>query len=95
MLNPFVDLLAAIIHLYSIVVIVWAIMATLISFKILNAYQPLVQRIMYALDRLVEPVLKPIRKYMPDLGGIDLSPIVLLLLLSFAKGVLYSYFYNL
>ncbi len=70
------------------------ILATLISFKIVNAYQPIVQKVMVALNRLVEPALKPIRKYMPDLGGIDISPIVLILLLQFLHSALYSYFYN-
>lgn len=95
MLNPFIDLIAGAIHLYLICVIVWAVVATLISFKIINGHQPLVSRIMYALDRLVLPVLKPIQKYMPDLGGIDLSPIVLILLLNFATSALYTYLYNL
>lgn len=95
MLNPFIDLIASIIHLYLICVIVWAIVSTLISFRIINGYQPLVQRIMYALERLVQPALKPIRKYMPDLGGLDISPIVLILLLNFLTSALYAYFYNL
>ncbi|MFW0776964.1 MAG: YggT family protein [Rickettsiales bacterium] len=94
MLNPFVDLLANIIHLYMICVIVWAVTATLISFKIINGYQPIVQKIMYALDRLVDPVLRPIRKFLPDMGGIDISPILLILLLNFAQNALYTYFYN-
>jgi YggT family protein len=95
MLNPFVDLIGALIQLYLITVIVWAVLATLISFKIINGYQPLVQRIMFALNRLVNPALRPIQKYMPDLGGIDLSPIILILLLQFVKSALYTYFYNL
>lgn len=94
MLNPFIDLIANIIWLYMYVVIAWAILATLISFKIINGYQPLVQRIMYALDKLCEPVLKRIRKYLPELGGIDLSPIILILLLNFANQALYTYFYH-
>jgi YggT family protein len=95
MLRPFVDLLVQILQLYSFCVIAWAILATLISFKVVNAYQPIVQKVMYALDRLCNPVLDKIRKVLPDLGGIDLSPIVLLLLLNFAQGILYTYFYHL
>lgn len=94
MLNPFIDLLANILRLYLYVVIAWAVLATLISFKVVNAYQPIVQKIMYALDRLCEPVLKRIRKYLPDLGGIDISPIILILLLNFAIQALYTYFYG-
>ncbi len=95
MLNPFVDLVAAVVHIYLLCVIAWAVLGTLISFKIINGYQPFVQRVMYTLDRLVLPAIKPIRKYMPDLGGIDLSPIVLILLLNFTHSALYTYFYNL
>ena len=94
MLNPFIDLIANILRIYLYVVIAWAILATLISFKIINGYQPIVQRIMYALDKLCEPVLKRIRKYLPDLGGIDLSPIILILLINFAIQALYTYFYS-
>ena len=95
MLNPFIDLLAEAIYLYKWCVVIWIIMTTLISFKVINAYQPVVQKIMYALNRLVDPVLRPIRKLLPDLGGIDISPVILWLLLGFAVQVLYRYFYNL
>jgi YggT family protein len=94
MLNPFIDLVATLVHLYLVCVIAWAVVSTLISFKIINGYQPLVERIMYALDRLVQPAVRPIRKYMPDLGGLDISPIVLIVLLNFLHSALYTYFYN-
>jgi YggT family protein len=95
MLNPFIDLLANAIEIYMVCLIVWAVLATLISFKIVNAYQPVVQKVMYALDKICLPALRPIQKILPDLGGIDISPIVLLLLLNFAKQALYTYLYNL
>lgn len=95
MLNPFVDLIAAVIRLYLICVIAWAVIGTLISFKIINGYQPLVHKIMFALNRLVHPAIHPIQKIMPDLGGIDLSPIILILLLNFFSSALYTYLYNL
>jgi len=99
MLNPFVDLFATVIQLYTYCVLAWIIMSTLISFKIVNAYQPAVQKISYALNRLCEPALRPIRKFLRkilgDLGGIDISPIILWLLLNFARNALYTYFYNL
>ena len=94
MLNPFIDLLANALKLYMFVVIAWAILATLISFKIINAYQPIVQKVMYALNRLCEPVCGRIRKYLPDLGGIDIAPIILILLLNFGIQALYTYFYS-
>ena len=94
MLNPFIDLLASLIHLYKLCVLIWMILITLVSFKVINAYQPVVRKIMYALSRLVEPALRPIKKILPDLGGIDISPVILWLLLDFATEALYKYFYN-
>ena len=95
MLNPFIDLLNAVLEIYLVCVIAWAIISTLISFKIINSYQPFVQRVMHTLDKLCEPVMRPIRKIMPDLGGFDFSPIVVILLINFLQHALYQYFYNL
>lgn len=89
MLAPLIELIANIVYLYMICVVAWAVLATLISFKIVNAYQPVVQKVMYALNRLCEPALKRIRKFLPDLGGVDISPIILILLLNFLMGLLY------
>ncbi|MCK0120500.1 YggT family protein [Loktanella sp. F6476L] len=55
------------------------IMSWLISFDVLNVRQPLVGQIWYTLQRILEPLYAPIRRFLPDLGGIDLSPIVALL----------------
>jgi YggT family protein len=55
------------------------IMSWLISFDVLNARQPLVGQIWHTLQRILEPLYAPIRRFMPNLGGIDLSPIVALL----------------
>lgn len=95
MLNPFVDLLASAITLYLYCIIAWAIMSMLLAFKVMNAYQPVVQKVMYALNRLCEPSMRPIRKALPDMGGVDISPVIVILLLNFAKSALYTYLYNL
>ena len=55
------------------------IMSWLISFQVLNVRQPLVGQVWYTLQRILEPIYGPIRRVLPDLGGIDLSPIVALL----------------
>lgn len=94
MLMPFINLINNILQLYLICVIAWTILSTLVSFKIINAYQPLVRRIMFALDKLCEPTLRPIQKLLyktiGDLGGIDISPIILILLINFAQGMLHA-----
>lgn len=55
------------------------IMSWLISFNVLNVHQQLVGQIWYSLQRILDPIYRPIRRVLPDLGGIDLSPIVALL----------------
>lgn len=91
MLNPIADLIFTVIHLYNYVLIIWMILSWLISFGIVNRYQPMVQKINYALFKLTDPLLRPIRKYMPDLGGLDISPIVLILIFSFIERTIVYY----
>ncbi|MCF7698757.1 YggT family protein [Loktanella sp. M215] len=55
------------------------IMSWLISFDVLNVRQPLVGQIWYTLQRILEPIYRPIRNILPSMGGIDLSPIVALI----------------
>ena len=95
MLNPFIELINTALQLYLIGLIAWTIISTLVSFKIINGYQPLVRKILTTLDRLYEPALRRIRKYLPDLGGLDISPIILILLINFVQSALMRYFYNL
>ena len=66
------------------------IMSWLISFEVLNVRQPLVGQVWYALQRILEPIYRPIRNFMPDLGGIDLSPIVALVGIEVIRIVLFN-----
>jgi YggT family protein len=54
-------------------------MSWLISFQVLNIRQPLVQQVWYGLNRLLEPLYAPIRRILPAMGGLDLSPLVVLI----------------
>jgi YggT family protein len=90
-MNPFVQLLSNVIYIYSLILIVTIILSVLISFDIVNRHQPFIMRLDYALNRLTEPALRPIRQFMPDLGGLDLSPLILLLLLNFLENALLYY----
>lgn len=55
------------------------IMSWLISFQVLNIRQPLVSQIWYGLNRLLEPLYAPLRRILPPMGGLDLSPLVVLI----------------
>lgn len=55
------------------------IMSWLIAFNVLNVHQEFVGRVWYTLQQILEPIYRPIRRFMPDLGGIDLAPLVALI----------------
>ena len=74
------------------IIIVQAIMSWLIAFKVVNTYNRVVASIAEVLYRLTEPVLAPIRRVLPTMGGLDLSPIVLILLLYFLRDLVIEYF---
>lgn len=61
------------------IIVVQAIMSWLIAFNVINTYNDIVRSIWIALDRLTQPIYRPIRRIMPDLGTLDLSPMVVLL----------------
>ena len=74
-------------------VIISAILSWLVGFNIINVRNRLVYIIVDSLQRITEPLLLPIRRLLPNLGGIDLSPIVLILLLIFFRNLVFEYFY--
>lgn len=90
-LNPLSQLLVTVIELYTYVLIAWVVFSLLISFGIVNRHQPIVQRINFALFRLTDPLIRPIRKRVPDLGSIDISPIIALLGLQFLRNMIIYY----
>jgi YggT family protein len=87
MLNPVSDLILVVLELYTWVVILSAIMSWLVSFNVVNTSNRLVYTIGEFLYRLTEPALRPIRRHLPMIGGVDVSPIILLLILYFLKRV--------
>ena len=67
------------------VVIASAILSWLIAFDVLNVRNPTVYKIASALERLTDPMLAPIRRFIPNLGGLDISPVILILVLQALK----------
>jgi YggT family protein len=63
------------------IIIVQAILSWLFAFHVLNLSSPVVRNIAMALDRMTAPLYRPIRKLLPDFGGLDFSPLVVLLLI--------------
>jgi len=93
-LNPFIILASQIISLYNFLIIVYCVAGWLINFNILNGNNKYVSKLMSTFGKLVEPLLERVRKFLPNLDGIDISPIVAILALVFIKNVLFTYFYT-
>lgn len=92
--NPFIDLITTILSLYGWALIIYIVLSLLISFNIVNPYQPFIQKLNMVLYRITEPVLRYFRRFLPDLAGIDLSPIIVFILIQFIKNIMYTYFYT-
>ena len=74
-----IQILLLIIQVLWFLVIVHVILSWLINFQVLNLRQPLVASFWDGLNRLLEPIYRRIRQFLPDLGGIDLAPLVMLI----------------
>lgn len=81
-------LVNTILSLYSYVIIATAIMSWLLAFDVINFRNNIVRSVWNFLNALTEPVLRPIRRILPNLGGIDVSPIILLLILMFVQDLI-------
>jgi YggT family protein len=92
-MNPFLWLITTLITLYIWIIIASAVLSWLIAFNVVNPYNQVVRTIGEALYRLTEPALRPIRSVLPTLGGLDLSPVILIILLLFLERFLIWLFY--
>ena len=89
-----INLFNNVIDLFVWAIILSALMSWLIGFNVVNVNNKIVYIIADSLNRLTEPFLSPIRRFLPFLGGIDLSPVVLILLLIFLKDLINSNCYD-
>jgi YggT family protein len=87
-LIPFLNIISTVIQLYIWIIIVGAILTWLVGFKVVNTSNRAVYLVGDICYRLTEPALRPIRSFLPNLGGIDLAPVVLILGLIFVRDVL-------
>ncbi|MBS0221323.1 MAG: YggT family protein [Proteobacteria bacterium] len=90
-MNPFIWLIETLIDLLTWVVIASAIMSWLVAFGVVNVRNQFIRMVVETLYRITEPMLRPIRRLLPNLGGIDISPVILLLGLYFLREVLRYY----
>ncbi|WP_322097029.1 YggT family protein [Pelagibius sp.] len=94
-LNPLFNVIQIALWLYLWAIIFSAILSWLVHFGVINTRNQFVSMIGEFLWRITEPALRPIRRFMPNLGGIDISPIVLILIIYFARDLLGNVQYSL
>ena len=92
-MNSLIILFDQVINLYTWVLIVNVIFSWLIAMNIFNTQNRIIIAVYYGTKKLTDPLLNPIRNFLPNLSGIDISPVVLILILYFIRNLLFEYFY--
>lgn len=90
-MNAVFILISSILQLYMWVIIAGAVLSWLVAFQVVNTQNRFVATVLDLTYRLTEPALQPIRRIIPAFGGIDLSPVVLILGIMFLQNLLYEY----
>jgi YggT family protein len=90
-MQSLVSLLSTVIDIYVWLLIASAILSWLVAFNIVNTSNQFVSTIGQFLHRITEPVLRPLRQVIPAIGGLDVTPIVLILLLYFIRNLMWEY----
>lgn|SRR4029453_8327890 len=81
MLLALIQILLMLLWLLGIIIVAQAVLSWLVVFNVINTHNNFVRSLLYALDRITAPLYAPLRKIMPDFGGIDFSPLVVLLII--------------
>ena len=92
-MRAILNVLILALDLYKLVIIVAAVMSWLIAFNVVNVRNEVVRTIWNSLVALTEPALRPIRRFLPHTGGLDISPIVLFLLILLVEQIITLYIY--
>lgn len=87
------DIVLLLLQLYYWVLIAMIVMSWLISFNVINTRNQFVASVWRILNQLTEPLLRPIRQFMPRLSGLDLSPMILFLIIFFLERIIVYYIY--
>jgi YggT family protein len=92
-MRALLDVILIALDIYMWIVIAAVILSWLVAFNVINTRNPFVAAVAEFLYRITEPVLRPIRNLMPNLGGIDISPIILFLIIILIQRVIVYYIY--
>lgn len=85
MANMLLGITDYLLYLLGIVIVAQFVMSILISFNVINTYNEFVRTIWQALQKMTEPLYRPIRRILPDFGAIDFSPMVVIILITILR----------
>ena len=84
------NLISLAISIYTWIIILHVLLHWLIAFDVINAKSPQAQNLMRLFAKATDPVMKPVQKYVPPIGGIDLSPLVVIILLQLLNHMVWT-----
>jgi YggT family protein len=90
MISALIYIINSVAYLYFWVVVIMVVLSWLVAFNVINPYNQFVRALQTFCHRATEPLLKPIRRLLPDLGGLDISPIILLIAVEAVRYLLVS-----
>ena len=85
MANMLLGITDYLLYILGIVIVIQFVMSILISFNVINTYNEFVRAIWQALEKMTEPLYRPIRRILPDFGAIDFSPMVVIILITILR----------
>lgn len=94
-MKAILDVLLAVLSIASWIIIIQAILSWLVVFKVIDIRNSVVGSIWGALERITEPVYRPIRNMLPPMSGLDITPLIVLLIIFFIQQVIIRYGYSL
>jgi YggT family protein len=92
-MRALLDVVLIVLQLYIYLLIAAAVLSWLIAFNVVNVRNPVVQAVGEFLFRITEPLLRPIRSMLPSMGGLDISPVILILIIILIERLIIYYIY--
>ena len=93
-MQSFLVLVDFILELYVWLLVIWVVLSWLVSFDVINTRNRFVYLVSDFLYRFTEPALRPIRRVVPNIGGLDISPFILILGIWFTRSLMREYFWS-
>ncbi len=93
-MQSFLGLVDLVLEYYIYLLVIWVVLSWLVSFDVVNTRNRFVYLVSDFLFRITEPVLRPIRRRVPNLGGLDISPVILILGIWFIRSLMREYLWS-